>query len=403
MSTWRELEARYMMNTYARQPVVLVKGQGCRVWDEDGKAYLDLVAGIAVNSLGHAHPALAQAVADQARTLIHTSNLYYTVPQVQLAQLLVESSCADKVFFCNSGAEANEGAIKLARKYGKLHKDGAYEVLSAEHSFHGRTLATVAATGQPKYQLPFTPMPDGFKQVPYNDLEALKKATTPKTIAVLLEPVQGESGVHLADRGYINGVKEWCQDNGLLLIFDEVQSGLGRTGKLFAYQHYDVEPDVFTLAKGTAGGLPIGVLLAKEKAAVFTPGDHASTFGGTPLVCAAALATVRTILEQGLVENAARAGTYFLEGLNELKKRHPVITATRGLGLMLAFDLDRDVAKPLVARALENGLIINATSERTIRLVPPLIITSSEVDEAIQILDRSLSAIGQCDEAQPGP
>ncbi len=403
MSTWRELEARYMMNTYARQPVVLVKGQGCRVWDEDGNAYLDLVAGIAVNSLGHAHPALAQAVADQARTLIHTSNLYYTVPQVRLAQLLVESSCADKVFFCNSGAEANEGAIKLARKYGKLHKDGAYEVLSAEHSFHGRTLATVAATGQPKYQLPFTPMPDGFKQVPYNDLEALKKATTQKTIAVLLEPVQGESGVHLADRDYINGVKEWCQDNGLLLIFDEVQSGLGRTGKLFAYQHYDVEPDVFTLAKGSAGGLPIGVLLAKEKAAVFTPGDHASTFGGTPLVCAAALVTVRTILEQGLVENAARAGTYFLEGLNELKKRHPVITATRGLGLMLAFDLDRDVAKPLVARALENGLIINATGERTIRLVPPLIITSSEVDEAIQILDRSLSAIGQCDEAQPGP
>jgi len=403
VSTWRELEARYMMNTYARQPVVLVKGQGCRVWDEDGTAYLDLVAGIAVNSLGHAHPALAQAVADQARILIHTSNLYYTVPQVQLAQLLVESSCADKVFFCNSGAEANEGAIKLARKYGKLHKDGAYEVLSAEHSFHGRTLATVAATGQPKYQLPFAPMPDGFKQVPYNDLEALKKATTQKTIAVLLEPVQGESGVHLADRDYINGVKEWCQDNGLLLIFDEVQSGLGRTGKLFAYQHYDVEPDVFTLAKGTAGGLPVGVLLAKEKAAVFTPGDHASTFGGTPLVCAVALAAVRTILEQGLVENAARVGTYFLEALDELKKRHPVITATRGLGLMLAFDLDRDQAKPLVARALENGLLINATGERTIRLVPPLIITSSEIDEAIQILDRSLSAIGQCDEAQPGP
>jgi predicted acetylornithine/succinylornithine family transaminase len=403
VSTWRELEARYMMNTYARQPVVLVKGQGCRVWDEDGTAYLDLVAGIAVNSLGHAHPALAQAVADQARILIHTSNLYYTVPQVQLAQLLVESSCADKVFFCNSGAEANEGAIKLARKYGKLHKDGAYEVLSAEHSFHGRTLATVAATGQPKYQLPFAPMPDGFKQVPYNDLEALKKATTQKTIAVLLEPVQGESGVHLADRDYINGVKEWCQDNGLLLIFDEVQSGLGRTGKLFAYQHYDVEPDVFTLAKGTAGGLPVGVLLAKEKAAVFTPGDHASTFGGTPLVCAVALAAVRTILEQGLVENAARVGTYFLEALDELKKRHPVITATRGLGLMLAFDLDRDRAKPLVARALENGLLINATGERTVRLVPPLIITSSEIDEAIQILDRSLSAIGQCDEAQPGP
>ncbi|MEW6233108.1 MAG: acetylornithine transaminase [Chloroflexota bacterium] len=402
MSTWRELEARYMMNTYARQPVVLVKGQGCRVWDEDGTAYLDLVAGIAVNSLGHAHPALTQAVADQARILIHTSNLYYTVPQVQLAQLLVESSCADKVFFCNSGAEANEGAIKLARKYGKLHKDGAYEVLSAEHSFHGRTLATVAATGQPKYQLPFAPMPDGFKQVPYNDLEALKKATTQKTIAVLLEPVQGESGVHLADRDYINGVKEWCQDNGLLLIFDEVQSGLGRTGKLFAYQHYDVEPDVFTLAKGTAGGLPVGVLLAKEKAAVFTPGDHASTFGGTPLVCAVALAAVRTILEQGLVENAARVGTYFLEALDELKKRHPVITATRGLGLMLAFDLDRDQAKPLVARALENGLLINATGERTIRLVPPLIITPSEVDEAVQVLDRSLSALVQC-EVRPGP
>jgi len=381
------------MHTYNRQPVVLVRGQGCRVWDEADRSYLDLVAGIAVNSLGHAHPAVAEAVAAQARTLIHTSNLYYTIPQIELAKLLVENSCADRAFFCNSGAEANEGAIKLARKWGKIHRNGAYEIIAALNSFHGRTLATVAATGQAKYQKPFLPMPDGFVHVPSNDLKALKAATSQKTVAVLLEPIQGESGVHPARQEYLQGVRAWCDEQGLLLIFDEVQTGMGRTGKLFAYQHFGVEPDIFTLAKGTGGGLPIGVLLAKEKVCVFEPGDHASTFGGTPLVCAAALATVRTILEQNLPEHAARVGNYFLNRLRELQSRQPLIAEVRGVGLMIGVDLSKDLARKAVAVALEQGLIINATSDRTLRLVPPLIITQVEVDEAIAIMERVLSSL----------
>lgn len=393
MPVWPELEARYIMHTYKRQPVVFVRGQGCRLWDEAGRSYLDLVAGIAVNSLGHAHPAVAEAVATQVRTLIHTSNLYYTIPQIELAKLLVENSCADKAFFCNSGAEANEGAIKLARKWGKLHRNGAYEVITALDSFHGRTLATVAATGQAKYQKPFLPMPDGFIHVPYNDLDALKAATTQKTVAVLLEPIQGESGVHPARREYLQGVRAWCDEQGLLLIFDEVQTGMGRTGRLFAYQHFGVEPDILTLAKGTGGGLPIGVLLAKEKACVFEPGDHASTFGGTPLVCAAALATVRTILEQNLPENAARVGAYFLARLQELQSRQPLIAEVRGIGLMIGVDLRENLAQKAVATALEHGLIINATGDRTLRLVPPLIISQAEVDEAITIMERVLGSL----------
>lgn len=395
MPDWQELEARYIMHTYKRQPVVLVRGQGCRVWDENGRAYLDLVAGIAVNSLGHAHPAVAAAVCEQAKSLIHTSNLYYTVPQVQLAKLLVDNSCADRAFFCNSGAEANEAAIKLARKWGKIHRGGAYEVISAMASFHGRTLATVAATGQPKYQKPFAPMPDGFIQVPYNDLAALKQATTAKTVAILLEPVQGESGVHPAATDYLQSVRAWCDELGLLLIFDEVQTGLGRTGRLFGYQHSGVEPDAFTLAKAAAGGLPIGVLLAKERACVFEPGDHASTFGGTPLVCVAALAAVTTILNDDLPGNASRVGEHFRSALRDLATRQPLITEVRGVGLMIGVDLGKDIARAVVDRSLQNGLIINATGEHTLRLVPPLILTTSEADEAVRVLEQVLAEIGR--------
>jgi len=391
MATWQELEAKYLMHTYNRQPVVLVRGQGCRVRDENDRCYLDLVAGIAVNCLGHSHPAVAEAVHNQAHRLIHTSNLYYTIPQIELAQLLVENSCADRAFFCNSGAEANEGAIKLARKWGKLHRNGAFGVISATGSFHGRTLATVAATGQAKYQKPFLPMPDGFVQVPFNDLEAAQKATTDQTVAILVEPVQGESGVHPARKEYLQGLRAWCDEKGILLIFDEVQTGLGRTGKLFGYQHFGVEPDIFTLAKGAAGGLPIGVLLAKEHACVFEPGDHASTFGGTPLVCAAGLATMRTILNERLPEHAARVGEYFRGRLRELKTRQPLIKDVRGLGLMIGVDLSEDVAKQVVAAALDRGLIINATGEHTLRFVPPLILTQGDVDEAVDILERVLA------------
>ncbi len=394
MSDWRELEARYLMHTYNHQPVVLVSGHGCHVRDEDGRSYLDLVAGIAVNCLGHAHPAVASAVQAQVQTLIHTSNLYYTIPQIELAQLLVDNSCADRAFFCNSGAEANEGAIKLARKWGKLHRNGAFGIISAQGSFHGRTLATVAATGQVKYQKPFLPMPDGFSQVPYNDLEAVQKATTDQTVGILLEPVQGESGVHPAHQEYLQGVRTWCDENDLLLIFDEVQTGLGRTGKLFGYQHFGVEPDIFTLAKGTAGGLPIGVLLAKEHACVFEPGDHASTFGGSPLVCAAAVATLRTVLDQNLADHAARVGDYFRAKLRGLRAHLPLVKDVRGLGLMIGVDLARDVAPQAVSLALANGLIINATGEHTLRMVPPLILSEAEVDEAVEILGRVLVLCG---------
>ncbi|MCL4458824.1 MAG: acetylornithine transaminase [Chloroflexi bacterium] len=386
MADWMALEKKYYMGTFVRLPVVLVRGQGTRVWDEQGRQYLDMVAGIAVNLLGHCHPAIVEAVQKQVQQLIHTSNLYYTIPQLELAACLVEHSCGDKVFFANSGAEANEGAIKLARKYGKLHRNGAYEIISATNSFHGRTLATIAATGQPKFQTPFTPLPSGFKIVPYNDLGALREATTAQTCAILLEVVQGESGVHLADGDYLRGVRAWCDENGLLLMLDEIQTGLGRTGRFLAYEHYGIEPDVFTLAKGLAGGVPIGSVVAKEAAACFTPSDHGSTFGGNPLACAAGLATINTILKEGLTARAVPLGDHLLSGLQRLQERFPRISAVRGLGLMAAFDLEQDLAERVVREALERGLILNATGPRTIRLVPPLIVTEAEINEALQIL-----------------
>jgi len=386
MTDWMELEKQYMMTTYARVPVVLERGEGCWVWDINGKRYLDMVAGIAVNVLGHAHPVIAEAVARQSKILIHTSNLYYTIPQIELAKLLVENSCADRAFFANSGAEANEGAIKLARKWGKLNRNGAYEIISMRSSFHGRTLATVAATGQHKYQAPFEPMPDGFKQVPYNDMVSLREATSDKTVAVLLEAVQGESGVHPARKRYLELVRQWCDEQNLLLIFDEVQTGIGRTGKLFGYQHYGVEPDIFTLAKGTAGGLPIGVLMAKQRACVFQPGDHASTFGGNPLVTATALAVLRYVIEHRLWENAERVGNHIRARLEALREKNSLITELRVVGLMIGIDLSQDIAKDVVTRALEKGLIVNATGPHTLRMVPPLILTEQEADTAVDIL-----------------
>jgi acetylornithine/N-succinyldiaminopimelate aminotransferase len=384
---WQELEKKYYMRTFNRMPVVLVRGEGCRVWDEQGKSYLDMVAGLAVNVLGHCHPAVVDAITRQARQLIHTTNLYYTIPQLELAQLLIENSCADRIFFANSGAEANEGAIKLARKWGRLKRGGAYEIITATDSFHGRTLATLAATGQPKYHKPFEPMPAGFLSVPYNDLDALKRATSERTCAVMLEVIQGESGVHLADHDYLVGVRRWCDDQGLLLIFDEIQCGLGRTGRFLAFEHHGVEPDIFTLAKGLAGGVPIGAFLAKEACSVFEPGDHGSTFGGGPLACAAGVATVSTILRENLAAHSAEVGTYALGKLRELQARHPVVAEVRGLGLMLAFDLADEIAPTLALKALDRGVILNATGPRTIRMVPPLIISTAEVDEAVAVID----------------
>ncbi|MEK7847889.1 MAG: aspartate aminotransferase family protein, partial [Chloroflexota bacterium] len=320
----------------SRLPVTLVRGEGCRVWDDEGREYLDFVGGWAVNSLGHCPPVTVNALREQAATLIHVSNQFYTVPQVKLARLLVENSCLDKVFFSNSGAEANEGAVKLARKYGKLHRHGAYEVITALNSFHGRTLAMVAATGQPKYQAPFTPMPEGFLHVPYNDLEALKRATSEKTCAVMLEPLQGEGGVNMPDPDYFPAGRRWCDEQGLLLILDEIQTGLGRTGTLWGYQQLGIEPDVITLAKGLASGVAIGAFLAKERCAVLAPGDHAHTFGGNPLACAAAYATVSYILENDIPGHARRVGEHFLGRLSALQSAYPALVAgCRGWGLLL--------------------------------------------------------------------
>lgn len=394
-TTWSASEAAHYMHTFKRLPVCLDRGEGVYVWDVDGKRYMDWVAGIAVNVLGYAHPAVVEAICAQAKKLIHTSNLYYTLPQLELADLLINNSCAERLFFGNSGAEANEGAVKLARKWGKLHRKGAYEVITALDSFHGRTLAMVAATGQPKYQEPYAPMPAGFVNVPFNDLDAIKGATTDTTVAIMLEPVQGESGVHPADPDYLHGVREWCDEQGLLLIFDEIQTGMGRTGHFLGYEWYKVEPDVFTMAKGLAGGVPIGAFLAKGSAAeALGSGDHGSTFGGSPLACAAGVATVKTILEQDLPANAGKQGGYLAAKLAELRREFPIITEIRARGLMIAFDLAEDIAPKLVLAGLKQGLILNATGPRTIRIVPPLILNRREVDEGIGLLRTTLSSLG---------
>ncbi|MEW5762958.1 MAG: acetylornithine transaminase [Bacillota bacterium] len=382
------LSERYLMPTYGRAPVAPVRGEGARLWDADGREYLDFTAGVAVCSLGHCHPRVVEAVQAQAARLLHCSNLYYIEQQARLAMLLVEHSALDRAFFCNSGAEAVEGAIKLARKWAKAHKGAeSYEIITAFNSFHGRTLACITATGQLKYQKGFEPLPRGFRYVPFNDLAALEKAVNEHTCAVMLEPVQGEGGVNVAEPEYLRGVRELCDRERLLLILDEVQTGMGRTGRLFAYEHYGIAPDVVTLAKALGGGVPIGSLLAREEVAqAFAPGDHASTFGGNPLACAAALAVVQVTLEENLPAHAARTGAYLMERLRELAGQYRFVREVRGLGLMVGIELSRPGA-PIVARCRERGLLINCVNGYVLRLVPPLVITTREVDEAVAILD----------------
>ena len=383
-----ELDKQYVMQTYGRLPVVLVRGEGCFVYDENGKEYLDFVAGIAVNGLGHCPPKVVEAICKQAGVLMHTSNLYYTPGQPQLAKLLVEASGMSKAFFCNSGAEANEAAMKLARKAAKLadHPEKT-EIITAEKSFHGRTFGAITATGQPKYQKSFAPLVPDFKYVPYNDIEALKATAGEKTCAIMMEPVQGESGVHPATKEFLQTARELCDKLGAVLIFDEVQTGLGRTGKLFGYQHFDVVPDVMTLAKTLGGGFPIGACLAKGKFAdVLQPGDHASTFGGTPLACAAGIAAVTEIIEGGWVENANKVGAYFAERLRTL----PGIKEVRGLGLMVAAEFNEPIARDLAMKALDKGLILNPIGDSILRFVPPLILTSELVDRAVGIMNDEL-------------
>ncbi|MFA5398944.1 MAG: acetylornithine transaminase [Dehalococcoidia bacterium] len=378
------------MQLAKRWPITIVRGKGMKVWDDRGKEYLDFVAGIAVTSLGHCHPVVVNALTRQAKTLIQMSNMYYTVPQLQLADLLVKTSCLDRVFICNSGAEANEGAIKLARRYGKLKLDGAYEIITTHESFHGRTLATTAATGQNQFQEPYTPLPTGFVNVDYNDLEAIKAATNKQTCAVMLEPIQGEGGVNLPSDDYLKKVRAWCDEKGLLLILDEVQTGIARTGTLYAYQQYGAEPDIMTLAKGLGGGVPIGAFLAKERACVFKIGEHGTTFGGNPLVCATALDVLSYIIQKNLAGHVQRMGEYLRAGLKSLAADYKIIKEVRGKGLLVALQFNAEIAEPIVLACLEKGLIVNKVKADTIRFIPPLIVTEKEIDRALDVLGKVL-------------
>ena len=375
--TTAELAERYLMQTGRRLPVTFVRGRGCAVFDESGREYLDMVAGIAVNLLGHSHPDVVAAITRQSKELIHTSNLYFTQPQVELAKRLVELAFPARVFLCNSGAEANEAAIKLARKWGARNRDGAYEIITTTGSFHGRTLAAVTAGGQARYSDPFKPLPPGFVHVGYSDAAAIEHATTDRTVAVMLEPVMGEIGVVPAAPGYLERVREWCDSQNLLLILDEVQTGLGRTGRWFAHQHAGILPDVMTLAKGLGGGVPIGATLANPRADVFEPGDHGSTFGGNPLACAVAATVLDVVERDGLVGHAAEMGELMHASVQDLGAKE-----TRGLGLMQAFEFDEPKAKPFQNACLESGLIVNAVDDHSVRLVPPLIITAQQIDRA---------------------
>ena len=381
---------QYVMNTYKRLPKVFVKGEGSFVWDNEGNKYLDFVGGIAVNALGHCPQVVVDALKEQAEKLIHCSNLYWIEPQIKLAQTLAENSCCDKGFFCNSGAEANEAAIKLARKWG----EGRYEIITAEQSFHGRTMGALTATGQVKYQKSFTPLVEGFKHVPYGKLQPLVDAITPQTCAILLEPIQGEGGVNIPDPNYLKGVQEICRSNNILLILDEVQTGIGRTGQPFGYQNFGIEPDIITLAKGLGGGVPIGAMLAKEEVAkAFVPGDHASTFGGNPLAAAVALAVTSQVFQGEFLASVREKGEYFKEKLAGLKSQYPIIKEVKGLGLMVGCELDVEDGSYMVDYALEQGVLINIIGGKTLRFVPPLNTTKDEIDQVINVLGNGLQEV----------
>ena len=381
---------KYVMSTYGRTPVVIVKGKGLKVWDLDGNEYLDFFPGWAVSGLGHCHPKIVNAVRNYLKKIIHVPNNYYNMLQGKLAQKIIENSFEGKVFFCNSGAEANEGAIKLARSYGN-NRGGRYEIITMENAFHGRTLATITATGQIKYQKGFEPLPLGFKQVAFNNIGAIESAITDKTIAVMIEPIQGEGGINVADESYIKSLRALCDKKDLILIFDEVQTGIGRTGKIFGFEHYGITPDVMTLAKSLGGGLPIGAMVASKKFAdVLKPGMHASTFGGSPIVCSAALAVFEAIQKEKLISNTVKMGEYLVEKLNELKKKKPVIKEIRGKGLMIGVELTIP-GKEIVEKCFKAGLLINCTHDKVLRIMPGMIVTKKQIDKAIDILDKVMT------------
>ena len=390
---WITRADKVIFKNYGRYPIVPIKGQGCRLWDVDGTAYLDFLAGVAVNSLGHCHPRVVAALQEQAGQLIHCSNYYHIPKQIELAELLCENSFGDRVFFCNSGAEANEAALKLTRKHSRdNYGEDHFEIITALASFHGRTIGTLSATGQDKIRAGFNPIVPGFKYVPFGDIAALKNAISPNTCAVMLEPVQGEGGVNVPPPGYFQEVRKVCDERNLLLILDEVQSGCGRTGKLFAYEYEGMSPDIMTLAKALAGGPPIGAMIATDRIAeTFVPGSHGSTFGGNPLMCAAAVATIRTILEEGVLENCCRMGEYLCRRLEDMRQKYPFIQGIRGRGLFIGMELDIPGGE-IVNQAMGKGLLINCTAGKVLRFVPPLIVSREEIDEALDILDSILKA-----------
>jgi acetylornithine/N-succinyldiaminopimelate aminotransferase len=392
--TLMEWSGKYHTPNYGRTPICLVRGDGLRVWDSEGREYLDFTSGIAVTALGHCHPRVTGAIQEAAATLLHVSNIFHTAAQIHLAKLLCEHSFADRVFFGNSGAEANEAAIKLARKYAKERfASDRFEIIATRNSFHGRTLATVSATGQEKYQHGFEPLVPGFKHVPYNDLRAMERAMDSHTAAVLVEPLQGEGGVYVPDDDYLPGLRTLCDDRGALLMLDEIQTGMGRTGRLWAYEHSGVEPDVMTLAKALANGVPIGAMLAREEvASALTPGTHGSTFGGTPFVSSVALATLTTMIEEKIPERAARMGRHLMQGLGRLRERHPAIREVRGRGLLIGVELDRAVA-PAVDACREAGLLVLTAGDRVLRLAPALIVGEADCDRALEIVERALARL----------
>jgi acetylornithine/N-succinyldiaminopimelate aminotransferase len=380
----------YELNVYARYPVAFVRGKGCRLWDADGKEYLDLFAGLAVTNLGHGHPAIVQAVQEQVATLMHASNLYYTEPAARLVEILCQHSFAERVFLSNSGAEANEAALKLARRYGSSRPGGRYEIIAAHGSFHGRTLATLTTTGQEKHRVGFDPLLPGIRLVPYDDVDALAQAVSDITVAVILEPIQGEGGVVTPGPDYLRQVRELCDRHGILLILDEVQVGIGRTGRLFAHEHAAITPDILTLAKALGGGLPIGATLTRDEiAASMGLGAHGSTFGGNPVACAAACRVIEVLLGDGVLEHCGQVAAYLADRLRGLADAYPMIRGMRGQGLILGLEIDRP-ARPIVEACLADGLVINATADRVLRFLPPLTIARDEIDQALSILERQL-------------
>ncbi len=393
MTDWVAEEHRYLFQNYGRQPIVLERGEGTRVWDSDGNEYLDFVGGVAVNILGHSHPVVARALSEQAATLIHTSNLFYTKPMIELARLLVDHSCLDRVFFCNSGTEAVEGAIKLARRWGHDTKNGAFEIITTLDGFHGRSMGSLAATGNARYQEPFGPLLPGFHIVPWNDMDAIKAATSEKTVAVMVEPIQGEGGVNMPAPGYLQAIRDWCDQRGLLLIFDEVQTGIGRTGSLFAYEQEGVEPDIMTLAKGLAGGVPIGAVMARDEiAAHLVKGDHGSTFGGNALATAAGYATVKHVIDEDLPGKAREASERLMNRLRSMEDRLDVVNEVRGRGLLIAVGFTRDCSADVVDACRQRGLLANNVRPNAIRLMPPLNVSADEIDRACDILEEAIKA-----------